>query len=332
MAYDISTLGECLIDCVPEGVNESGVPIFSANPGGAPANLLAMFSVLGGKTAFIGKVGDDGFGRSLCQNLKKAGIDYSGLIADKNYNTTLAMVHLSDSGDRSFSFYRKGCADIMLSFEEIDSSILTSSQIFHFGSVSLTDEPARSATLKAALFAKQNGAIISYDPNFRPLLWDDIEDAKRLMRQGAAIADIIKVSDGELELITGETDYLKGAEKLMLSGASLVFVTLGADGAFYCNKNANGLLKAYDVAVVDTTGSGDAFFGAVLWKLKDKDLSKISKLSAAELEEITAFGNAAGSLTATKKGAIPAMPTLSDIKKLINYHLKGAFPKITDQN
>ncbi len=316
--FDIEALGECLIDCVPEGVNELGVPLFGANPGGAPANLLAMFSRLGGKTAFIGKVGDDGFGSALRRNLDDAGIESSSLLTDKRYNTTLAMVQLDSNGDRSFSFYRKGCADVMLQFEEIDKSVLEGCSVFHFGSVSLTDEPARTATLKAAEYAKQNGAIISYDPNFRPLLWDDTEEAEAFMKKGALLADIIKVSDDELKLITGETDYLLGAEMLIAGGASLVFVTLGESGAFYCNKNASGLLETYDVRVVDTTGSGDAFFGAVLWKLKGKSLSEIIVLSKSELEDITDFGNAAGSLTATKKGAIPAMPALSEIEKLLS--------------
>ncbi len=316
--FDVVALGECLVDMIPSGTNKLGVPLFAANPGGAPANVLAMFTKLGGNTAFIGKVGKDGFGDSLSENLKNAGINTDGVVVDSTYNTTLAFVHLSDLGDRSFSFYRKNCADVMLKSEEVSKELLENCDVFHFGSVSLTDEPVRTATFDAAEFAKENGAIISYDPNYRPLLWDDIEEAKAIMYKGAEFADIIKVSDEELTLITGEDDYYIGAQKLIDIGISLVFVTLGAQGAFYCNKNGNGILKTYDVKTVDTTGAGDTFFGSVLWQLKDKTIEEIKNLSGDELHKITNFANAAGSLATTKKGAIPAMPFLDEIKRLID--------------
>lgn len=316
--YGLCAIGECLMDLIPTGINDMGATLLSANAGGAPANVLAMFQKLGGKTAFIGKVGDDGFGKFLVDNLQNAGIDTRGVIVDKLYNTTLAIVHLSDTGDRSFSFYRKHCADVMLIADEVSDEVINSSAMFHFGSVSLTDEPSRTATLQAVVAAKQNGALISYDPNYRPLLWYSIKDAKCVMREGAKLADIIKVSDEELTLLTDETDYRKGAEKLTNMGASLVFVTLGAQGAYYYNRNADGMVQTYNIKTVDTTGAGDAFFGAVLWQLRDTSRAALQALNKTELENIVRFANAAGSLTTTKKGAIPAMPHKSDILALMN--------------
>ncbi len=314
--FDVIAIGECLVDMIPCGVGESGVSIFSANPGGAPANVLAMYSKLGGKTAFIGKVGRDGFGKSLIQNMKNANIDTDNVIITTDCNTTLAFVHLSAEGDRSFSFYRKGSADVSLNIDEIDKDVLGNCSLFHFGSVSMTDEPSRSATLESVKIAKQNGAVISYDPNYRPLLWDDRQTAAAWMLEGARLADVIKVSDEELTLLTGESDYLKGAQKLLSLGVSLVFVTLGKHGAFYCNKNTHGLLKTYDVKTIDTTGAGDTFFGSVLWQLKGKTAEEMAALTDTELQTITDFANAAGSLATTKKGAIPAMPTLDEVKTL----------------
>ncbi len=315
--FGLAAIGECLIDLVPSGVNELNVPLFSANPGGAPANVLAMYSKLGGETAFIGKVGNDGFGLSLIDNLKRANINTGSVVIDNEHNTTLAIVHLSETGNRSFSFYRHTEADVMLRSEEVNAETVKNSSVFHFGSVSLTDEPSRSATLTAVKLAKDSGALISYDPNYRPLLWNDINEAKEVMRGGALLADIIKVSDEELTLLTDETDLLRGAEKLLSFGISLVFVTLGENGAFYCNKKAQGALPAYDVKTIDTTGAGDTFFGSVLWLLSGKTKEQLSDLTDSELQDIVKFGNAAGSLATTKKGAIPAMPSKSEITTLV---------------
>ncbi len=315
--FDIAAIGECLIDMTPCGVNEMGIPLFGANPGGAPANVLAMFSKLGGNTAFIGKVGKDAFGDSLIENLRSANINTDSVVVTPDYNTTLAFVHLTAEGDRSFSFYRKNCADVMLDIDEINKDVLADCNILHFGSVSLTDEPSRTATLEAVKAAKENGAIISYDPNYRPLLWSCVDEAKEIMLKGALLADIIKVSDEELTLLTGESDYSRGSERLISLGASLVFVTLGKNGAFYCNRASHGILEAYDVKTIDTTGAGDTFFGSVLWLLKGKTREELAAVENPELEEIVSFGNAAGSLTTTKKGAIPAMPDYEKILKLL---------------
>ncbi len=311
--WDVAAIGECLIDFVPAGVNELGAPLFSANTGGAPANVLAMVTKLGGHTAFIGKVGQDSFGTHLRDHLQATGIHTDGMVLDKKYNTTLAFVHLDASGDRSFSFYRKNGADCMITDDGIPLDIVNNTAVFHFGSVSMTDEPSRTATLTAAKCAKEAGALISYDPNYRPLLWEDIEQAKHWMRHGAMLADIIKVSDEELLLITGESDYAKGAQVLCDMGVSLVFVTMGEHGSFYYNRQAQGHLPAIAVTAVDTTGSGDSFFGAVLWMLRGKTAEELASLTDEELVRVVRFGNAAGGLTATKKGAIPAMPTYEDI-------------------
>ncbi len=311
--WDVAAIGECLIDFVPSGVNDLGAPLFSANTGGAPANVLAMVTKLGGHTAFIGKVGRDSFGEHLRRHLQATGIHTDGMVMDAAYNTTLAFVHLDANGDRSFSFYRKNGADCMLSADEIPADIVCDTAVFHFGSVSMTDDPSRTATLSAVERAKAAGALISYDPNYRPLLWADTEEAKRWMRHGATLADVIKVSDEELALITGETDVAKGAAMLCDMGVSLVFVTMGEHGSFYYNRRAQGHLPAIDVTAVDTTGSGDSFFGAVLWMLRGKTAAELADLTAAELDRVVRFGNAAGGLTATKKGAIPAMPTYEEI-------------------
>ena len=306
--FDVVALGESLIDFTPSGVNELGMQLFACNPGGAPANVLAMNAKLGGKTAFIGKVGDDSFGRFLKSTMEEAGIQVSGLRLSPTANTTLAFVQLDDQGDRSFSFYRKPGADICLSREEVDQNLLKNCKIFHFGSVSLTDEPSRGATLFGAEQAKAAGAVISYDPNYRPLLWETPELAQTMMLKALPLADIVKVSEEEMELLTGETDLTTGAKKLARHGAALVLVTLGPKGAFYYTGQASGRVPAYDVATIDTTGAGDAFLGALLFRIGGRPLEELRRLSCNEWQEIIAFSNAAGSLTTAQKGGIPAMP------------------------
>lgn len=315
--YDVAAIGESLIDFTPAGTNELGMQLFSRNPGGAPANVLAMYAKLGGQTAFIGKVGDDAFGRFLTDTMKSAGIDVSEVRTDNEIPTTLAFVQLDENGDRSFSFYRKPGADVMLTREELPHDLLKSCKIFHFGSVSLTDEPCRSATLEAVKLAKQAGAIISYDPNYRPLLWKDKARAVKEMSDALVYADILKVSEEELTLLTGEHDLQAGAQKLVQSGASVVLITLGAKGAFYYTPSCHGILRTYDVKTVDTTGAGDAFLGALLWCLSGKSLAQLQTLEQSDWESIVAFANAAGSLTTTSKGAIPAMPDKQQIESCI---------------
>lgn len=306
--YDIVALGESLIDFIPAGKNELGMPLFSCNPGGAPANVLAMFSKLGGKSAFIGKVGKDAFGQFLINNMVSAQIDTAGVQCDPAVPTTLAFVQLDEHGDRSFSFYRDPGADVMLRADEVPEELLTGCGIFHFGGVSLTAEPCRSATLTAAKRAKDAGAVISYDPNYRPLLWNDEARATAEMKAAVPLADMIKVSEEEMTLLTGETDLTAGARALAAMGPKVVLVTLGPRGAFYYTEQSSAALRTYDVKTVDTTGAGDTFLGTLLWCLRDKTPDQLSSISGAEWETMIRFANAAGSMTTTAKGAIPAMP------------------------
>lgn len=308
---DIVALGEILIDFTPSGVNEQGIALFARNPGGAPANVLAMNNRLGGTSAFIGKVGADGFGRYLRQTLTGCGIDDSGLVEDTSIPTTLAFVQLNEQGDRSFSFYRKPGADLMLTASEIRRDLIDRCKIFHFGSVSLTGEPCRSACLSAAAYAKRQGKRISFDPNYRLLLWDSEAEAREQITRGIALADILKVSEEEMLLITGTADLEKGSAMLLEMGPSLVLVTMGEKGAFFRNRTHAQLISTYPVKAVDTTGAGDAFVGAMLWCLKDLPVEEISH---SDLSRMLDFANAAGSLTTTKGGAIPALPSMEEIR------------------
>ncbi|MEM1483576.1 carbohydrate kinase [Oscillospiraceae bacterium PP1C4] len=313
--FDIAAIGELLIDFTPYGTNEHGIALFAQNPGGAPANVLAMNTCLGGSSAFIGKVGQDDFGSFLRNVLEKSKIDVTGLVMTPDVNTTLAFVQLNEYGDRSFSFYRKPGADMMLTTNEVKKDIINQCKIFHFGSVSLTDEPCRTATLDSVQFAKQQGKIISYDPNYRAPLWNNPDRAKAEISQALPLADILKVSDEEMVFLTGETVLEKGAVKLAAYGPSVVLVSLGCKGAFYYVNSGFGTLRTYDVEAIDTTGAGDAFFGAVLYQLREMNLEMLKALSQSEWEDIIDFANAAGSLTTTQKGAIPAMPALHAIEK-----------------
>lgn len=311
--YDVVAVGELLIDFTPAGTSDYGAALFARNPGGAPANVLAAVTRLGGRTAFIGKVGKDGFGRFLRDTLDGLGIDTAGLVMTDKVPTTLAFVQLNEHGDRSFSFYRKPGADIMLTPDEVNRELTAQAKVMHFGSVSLTDEPSRAATFAAVRAAKEAGAVVSYDPNYRPLLWDSLEEAKRWMCKGLSLADVVKVSDEELELLTGETDPERGSQKLLEAGASLALVSMGAKGAFYRLGEICGRQPTYDVKTVDTNGAGDSFFGAVLYRLCGKPLAGIRALGKQELEDILSFGNAAGSMTTTRPGAIPALPTMEEV-------------------
>ena len=315
--FDAIALGETLIDLTTSGFDDSGKQIFICNPGGAPANVLAMIAKLGGRTAFIGKVGHDEFGNFLKETMVCAGIDVSGLSTTKKADTTLAFVQLNSSGERSFTFYRRPGADTCLRKDEASVFSAQKTRIFHFGSVSLTDEPSRSATLYAADLAKKAGAMISFDPNYRVPLWNDEMRAKKEIRRALPLADFIKVSEEEMALVTGESDPSIGARKLSRHGASLVVVTLGSRGAFYYTEHASGAVAAYDVKTVDTTGAGDAFWGTLLFNIRKKSLEEIRAMSDLQWREIVERSNAAGSLTTTAKGAIPAMPTGAQIEDCV---------------
>ena len=313
--FDVTAVGELLIDFTPAGKNEAGCTLFAQNPGGAPANVLVAVSRLGGKTAFIGKVGSDGFGEFLKTTLDLNGVSTENLVRIDRVLTTLAFVQLDEKGDRSFSFCRNPGADILLTPENVNPDLLHNTHFLHFGSVSLTDEPSRSATLHAVRTAKSAGAVISYDPNYRAPLWSSEQEAMEQMSAALPLADLVKLSEDELKMLTGETDFLRGAKRIEALGAKLVLVTLGAKGVFYLLGDRSGTLPTYRVKTVDTNGAGDTFLGAVLFRLKDKSLRDIELLSEEELLDILSFANAAGSLATTKSGAIPAMPTREEVER-----------------
>ena len=308
---DITTIGEVLIDLTQSGWTEQGIPRFDANPGGAPANLAVAASRLGARTAFIGRVGRDSFGDYLRRCLAENGVDVSGLSVDEKERTTLAVVALDEKGERTFSFYRDPSADVNLSMAHVPLERLGSTKVLHFGSVSLTAEPARTATLEAARTAKASGAWVSYDPNYRASLWSDEETAIRNMLGPLPLVDILKVSDEELPLLTGIADPAEGSARLVEQGVRLVLVTLGAHGAFYRFDGHTGHVPGVPCVVGDTNGSGDTFFGAALSQLVKLD--SLDQLTVPELEHILAFANKAASITTSRHGAIPAMPTLAEV-------------------
>ena len=308
---DITTIGEILIDLTQSGRTEQGIPKFDANPGGAPANLAVAAARLGARTAFIGRVGNDSFGDYLKRCLAENGVDVRGMSVDEKARTTLAVVALDERGERTFSFYRDPSADVNLSMEHVPMELLGGTKVLHFGSVSLTAEPARTATLEAAKTAKASGAYVSYDPNYRASLWPDEETAVRNMTEPLSMVDILKVSDEELPLLTGCTDPEKGSARLTDQGVRLVLVTLGAEGAFYRFDGHTGHVPGVPCQVGDTNGSGDTFFGAALSQLVKLD--SLDQLTVPELERILAFANKAASITTSRHGAIPAMPTLAEV-------------------
>lgn len=309
---DITAIGEILIDLTQNGVNESGIPKYNANPGGAPANLAVAASRLGARTAFIGRVGADAFGAYLRKVLEENGVDSSGLSVDKSEATTLAVVSIDEKGERSFSFYRDPSADVSLSEGDVPAWLVENTKILHFGSVSLTAEPSRSATLYAVKRAKASGAIISYDPNYRANLWPDEETAVNMMRSPLCLVDILKVSDNELPLLTGTSDPVEGTRILSELGIRLIFVTLGPAGAFYRFGDITGTSPTPTVKVADTNGAGDTFFGAALSRIAK--LSDLTELTEDELKRIADFANRAASITTSRRGAIPAMPVLSEME------------------
>ena len=293
---DILTIGEVLIDLTQTGKDARGIPQFAANPGGAPANLAVAASRLGAQTAFIGKVGADAFGRYLKEVLAENKVDVSGMAVDADHPTTMAVVSVDATGERDFSFYR---------------SALKAAKIVHFGSVSLTADPSRTATLDAAARAKKLGAVITYDPNYRANLWKNKEDAIAQMKAPLPLVDILKVSDEELPLLTGTTDCESGTAQLAQNGIRLIFVTLGANGVFYRFGEKTGHVAGVPCKVGDTNGAGDTFFGAALSKLCKEELDT---LTVDKLEGILAFANKAASITTSRHGAIPAMPTLAEVE------------------
>ena len=311
---EVVALGELLIDFASKGADSKGYPLMQALPGGAPANFLAALTKYGKSTAFLGKVGDDTFGRLLVGTVKDAGIETRGIVVDPTVFTTLAFVTFDETGDRSFSFARKPGADTQLSWEEVDKSLIDEAKVFHFGTLSLTDEPARTATQKAIAYAKAQGKLITCDPNLRKPLWPSEEAAKEQILWSLAQADVVKISDEEVEFLWNCTPE-EGAEKLLTEfGVSLAMVTLGPKGCILKTKNAVCQVASPKVNPIDTTGAGDIFGGSAVCRLLELDKS-IDELTAEDLRFIGAFASTAASLSTEAAGGIPSIPEKDAVLK-----------------
>lgn len=312
---DVTALGELLIDFTENGLSGQGNPVFEANPGGAPCNVLAMLTKLGNKTAFIGKVGNDYLGTMLKDKVTGLGINTDNLFLDDKIHTTLAFVHTAEDGDRDFSFYRNPGADMMLGEEEVDESVIAASKIFHFGTLSMTHEGVRRATKKALDAAKKNHVLISFDPNLREPLWESLDDAREQVACGMGMCDILKISDNEIEWYTGETDYTKGVAKIRESfDIPLILVSMGKEGSRAYYKDEMVEIPAFiQPDTIETTGAGDTFDACVL----DYILKHGMELSRVQIEEMLTFANAAAALITTKKGALCVMPSREEVLKLL---------------
>lgn len=305
---DVVALGELLIDFTCVSTDADGYPTMAAHPGGAPANFLAALTKFGANTALLGKVGSDALGKLLVNTLQKAGINTEGLLVSDDVFTTMAFVTLDAHGDREFSFARKPGADTCITFEELNLSLIDQAKVFHFGTLSLTDEPARMATYQAVEYAKSKGKLITYDPNLRKPLWKDFEEAKRQMLWGLSKADVVKISDEEVEFLFG-LGVREGAQHILSNyPVKLVFVTCGPDGCFFMNAAGEGMIPSLQgIKVVDTTGAGDIFGGSAVWKLLQLQTDP-GTLSADELAEVVRFACTSAGLSTTKPGGISSVP------------------------
>ena len=313
--YDVIALGELLIDFTMNGQSEQGNNMFEACPGGAPCNVLALLNKMGKKTAFIGKVGKDQFGALLRDTITEAGIDASNLMVDENVNTTLAFVHTFPDGDREFSFYRNPGADLMLTADEVNPEVVKDTKVFHFGTLSMTHEGVREATKKAVETAKANGCLVSFDPNLRPPLWSSLDLAKEQMEYGFGKCDILKISDNEIQFVSGKEDYDEGIAYLQETyNIPLILLTMGKDGSRAYYKGMRVERPGFSVKAIETTGAGDTFCGSSLNYLVDHDFENLTE---EQLGEMLTFANAAAALVTTKKGAIKAMPVKEEVLELI---------------
>ena len=312
---DVVALGELLIDFTNVSADADGYPTMAAHPGGAPANFLAALSKFGAKAALLGKVGNDTFGRLLVGTLQKAGIETRGLVMADDVFTTLAFVTLDETGNREFAFARKPGADTRISFAEMDLSLIDEAKVFHFGTLSLTDEPARTATYKAVAYAKAAGKLVTYDPNLRKPLWADLEEAKKQLLWGLGQADVVKISDEEVEFLFGLGVETGAAHILENYGVKLVFVTCGADGCFFQNAVARGHVPSLKgIRVADTTGAGDIFGGSAVWKLLQLGKAP-EELDESQLREVVSFACTAAGLSTTKPGGISSVPEYEEVLK-----------------
>lgn len=314
--YDVTALGELLIDFTENGVSGQGNPLFEANPGGAPCNVLAMLTKLGHKTAFIGKVGDDFFGKQLKEAIEEVGIDSTGLCMDKEIHTTLAMVHTYPDGDRDFSFYRNPGADMMLKESEVKEELIKESKLFHFGTLSMTHEDVRKATKKAIQIAEDAGNIISFDPNLREPLWNSLDEANEQILYGLSHCHILKISDNEIQWLTGQEDYTDGVKWILERyQIPLILVSMGKEGsrAYYGGKMVE--VKPFiQKNTIETTGAGDTFCGCVLHYICEHGLDNLTE---ENLFEMLQFANAAASIITTRKGALRVMPEEKEIAGLL---------------
>ena len=309
--FDVIALGELLIDFTMHGESEQGNNLFEACPGGAPCNVLAMLNKLGKKTAFLGKVGQDQFGTLLKATLDDVGIDTCALYMDQEVNTTLAFVHTFPDGDREFSFYRNPGADMMLTADEVDEEFVKKAKIFHFGTLSMTHDGVREATKKALKIAKDNGLVITFDPNLRPPLWSSLELAKEQMGYGFAYCDVLKISDNEIQFISGKEDYDEGIRYLQEKyQIPLILLTMGKDGSRAYYKDMRVEVAGRVVKAIETTGAGDTFCGSSINYVLEHGLENLTE---ENLKEMLSFANAAAALITTKKGAIRSMPEKEDV-------------------
>ena len=314
--YDVVALGELLIDFTENGTSAQGNPVFEANPGGAPCNVLSMLARLGHRVSFIGKVGKDMFGKQLEDAIAEVGIDTSGLLKDDQVPTTLAFVHTLEGGDRDFSFYRKPGADMMLSVEDLKEEKIKDCRIFHFGTLSMTAEGCREATKKAIEIAREAGAIISFDPNLREPLWDCLENAKEQAAYGISKCDVLKISDNEIQWFTGEEDYEAGVRFLQERyDVKLILVSLEREGSMAYSGNNKAVVPAVlREDTIETTGAGDCFGACMLHQVLQKGLRIYEK---KELEQMLTFANTAASIVTARKGALRVMPTLEEINETL---------------
>ena len=314
--FDAVSLGELLIDFTENGTSPQGNPVMEANPGGAVCNVLSMLNNLGKKTAYIGKVGDDIFGKQLKEAVEEVGIDTRNLVIDPEVNTTLAFVHTYPGGDRDFSFYRNPGADMMIKKEEVDPELIRNARLFHFGTLSSTHEGCREATRFAIEIAREAGCIVTFDPNLRPPLWKTLEDARREIEYGLERCDVLKISDNEVEFLFNTTDYDEGARLLQEKyNIPLILITLGKDGSRAYFKDLKAEAAPFlQENTIETTGAGDTFCACILNYVLDHGLTDLNK---ENLEEMLVFANAAASLITTRKGALRVMPSRQEILDFI---------------
>lgn len=314
--FDVIALGELLIDFTMNGQSEQGNNMFEACPGGAPCNVLALLNKMGKKTAFLGKVGQDQFGTLLKDTITEVGIDSTRLVMDPEVNTTLAFVHTFPDGDREFSFYRNPGADMMLSESDVDPEFIGQAKIFHFGTLSMTHDGVRAATKKAVQAAKENGCLISFDPNLRPPLWSSLDLAKEQMEYGFGVCDILKISDNEIQFVSGKEEYDEGIAYLQEKyQIPLILLTMGRDGSRAYYKGMRVQRPGFSVKAIETTGAGDTFCGSSLTYILEHDFNSLTE---EQLGEMLTFANAAAAIVTTKKGAIRSMPEREEVTALLD--------------